>query len=187
MQHWIQDGTPAASRTQATFSSSQRDNNQVERGHHNSHDARVPWFPGEGSHPCPVQWEHRVLTTGTTGKSHNTTFLNHSLLIGEGNGSPLQCSCPENPRDGRACWAAVYGVAQSRTRLKRLSSSSSSWFSPQEHSQGYSKPENQWSEGHSNIPYILKQNEFISCTCLEKNDNHLVAIVSGLLTGHGIV
>ena len=46
--------------------------------------------------------------------------------IGEGNGNPLQCSCLENPRDGRAWWAAVYGVAKSRTRLKRLSSSSSS-------------------------------------------------------------
>ena len=46
--------------------------------------------------------------------------------IGEGNGSPLQCSCLENPRDGGAWWAAIYGVAQRRTRLKRLSSSSSS-------------------------------------------------------------
>ena len=45
---------------------------------------------------------------------------------GEGNGNPLQCSCLENPRDGGTLWAAVYGVAQSRTRLKRLSSSSSS-------------------------------------------------------------
>ena len=45
--------------------------------------------------------------------------------IGEGNGNPLQCSCLENPRDGGAWWAAIYGVAQSRTRLKRLSSSSS--------------------------------------------------------------
>ena len=45
--------------------------------------------------------------------------------IGEGNGNPLQCSCLENPRDGGAWWAAVYGVAQSWTRLKRLSSSSS--------------------------------------------------------------
>ena len=45
--------------------------------------------------------------------------------IGEGNGNPLQCSCLENPGDGRAWWAAVYGVAQSLTRLKRLSSSSS--------------------------------------------------------------
>ena len=43
--------------------------------------------------------------------------------IGEGNGNPLQCSCLENPRDGGAWWAAVYGVAQSRTRLKQLSSS----------------------------------------------------------------
>ena len=48
--------------------------------------------------------------------------------IGEGNGHPLQCSCLENPRDGGACWAAVYGVAQSRTRLMRLSSSFVSLF-----------------------------------------------------------
>ena len=46
--------------------------------------------------------------------------------IGEGNGSPLQRSCLENPREGGAWWAAVYGVSQSRTRLKRLSSSNSS-------------------------------------------------------------
>ena len=45
--------------------------------------------------------------------------------IGEGNGNPLQCSCLENPRDGRAWWAAIYGVAQSQTQLKQLSSSSS--------------------------------------------------------------
>ena len=45
--------------------------------------------------------------------------------IGEGNGNPLQCSCLENPMDGEAWWAAVHGVTQSRTRLKRLSSSSS--------------------------------------------------------------
>ena len=48
--------------------------------------------------------------------------------IGEGNGNPLQYSCLENPRDRGAQWAAVYGVAQSRTRLKWLSSSSSSSF-----------------------------------------------------------
>ena len=45
--------------------------------------------------------------------------------IGEGNGNPLQYSCLENPRDGGAWWATVYGVAQSQTRLKGLSSSSS--------------------------------------------------------------
>ena len=51
--------------------------------------------------------------------------------IGEGNGSPLQYSCLENPRDGGTWWAAFSGVAQSQTRLKRLSSSSSmSWLEP---------------------------------------------------------
>ena len=48
--------------------------------------------------------------------------------IGEGNGNPLQCSCLESPRDGGAWWAAIYGVAQSRTWLKRFSSSSSSRY-----------------------------------------------------------
>ena len=54
------------------------------------------------------------------------------LHIGEGNGNPLQCSCLENPRIGGAWWAAVSGVTQSQTKLKQLSSSSSSmlhmWF-----------------------------------------------------------
>ena len=50
------------------------------------------------------------------------------LCIGEGNGNPLQCSCLENPRDGGAWWATVYGVTQSRPGLKRLSSSSSMWL-----------------------------------------------------------
>ena len=47
--------------------------------------------------------------------------------IGEGNGNPLQCSWLENPRDGRVWWVAIYGVAQSQTWLKQLSSSSSSY------------------------------------------------------------
>ena len=47
--------------------------------------------------------------------------------IGEGNGNPLQCSCLENPRDKGDWWTALYGVTQSRTRLKRLSSSSSDY------------------------------------------------------------
>ena len=61
-------------------------------------------------------------------ESDTTERLNfHFSLscIGEGNGNPLQCSCLENPRDRGAWWAAVYGVAQSQTQLKRLSSSSS--------------------------------------------------------------
>ena len=55
---------------------------------------------------------------------------------GEGNGNPLQCSCLENPRDGGAWWAAIYGVAQSRTRLKRLSSSSSDVEYSRDHNLG---------------------------------------------------
>ena len=51
-------------------------------------------------------------------------FLFSLSSIGEGNGIPLQCSCLENPRDCGAWWAAIYGVSQSRTRLKQLSSSS---------------------------------------------------------------
>ena len=57
----------------------------------------------------------------TTERLHFSFSL---TCIGEGNGNPLQCSCLENPRDRGAWWAAVYGVAQSQTRLKRLSSSS---------------------------------------------------------------
>ena len=61
--------------------------------------------------------------SGTTERLHFHFSLS---CIGEGNGNPLQCSWLENPRDGGAWWAAVYGVAQSLTRLKCLSSSSSS-------------------------------------------------------------
>ena len=57
----------------------------------------------------------------TTGRLHFHFSLS---CIGEGNGNPLQCSCLENPRDRGAWWAALYGVAQSQTRLKQLSSSS---------------------------------------------------------------
>ena len=64
---------------------------------------------------------------GRWGSDTTERLLFHFSLscIGEGNGNPLHCSCLENPRDGRAWWATVYGVAQSRTWLKRLSSSTS--------------------------------------------------------------
>ena len=64
-------------------------------------------------------WSHKELDT--TERIHFHFSLS---CIGEGNGNPLQCSFLENPRDGGAWWAAIYGVAQSWTRLKRLSSSS---------------------------------------------------------------
>ena len=56
---------------------------------------------------------------------HFIIVKTYRTLHGEGNGTPLQYSCLENPMDGGAWWAAVCGVAQSRTRLKQLSSSSS--------------------------------------------------------------
>ena len=64
-------------------------------------------------------------------ESDTTEWLHFQFslsCIGEGNGNPLWYSCLENPRDGGAWWAAVYGITQSRTRLKWLSSSSSSRF-----------------------------------------------------------
>ena len=66
-------------------------------------------------------WGHKELDM--TERLH---FHSSLSCIGEGNGNPLQYSCLENPRDGGAWWAAVFGVTQSRTRLKWLSSSSSS-------------------------------------------------------------
>ena len=69
-----------------------------------------------------------------TERLHFFFHLHFSLSrIGEGNGNPLQRSCLENPRDGGAWWAAVHGVAQSGTLLKRLSSSSSRELDPTRH------------------------------------------------------
>ena len=78
---------------------------------------KIPWTEEPG----------RLQSMGSRRVRHDwATSLSFSLsCIGEGNGNPLQCSCLENPRDGVAWWATVYGVAQSWTRLKRLSSSSS--------------------------------------------------------------
>ena len=79
---------------------------------------KIPWAeePGRLS-----PWGHKG--SDATERLHFHFSLS---CIGEGNGSPLQCSCLENPRDRGAWWAAVCGVSQSRTRLKRFSSSSSS-------------------------------------------------------------
>ena len=77
---------------------------------------KIPWTEEPG----------RLQSMGSLESDRTERLHFHFSLscIGEGNGSPLQCSCLENPRDGEAWQAAVSGVAQSRTRLKRLSSSS---------------------------------------------------------------
>ena len=94
-------------------------------------------------HSSPLAWKipwreepGRLQPMGSLRVRHDFTFtftftFRFSLsCTEEGNGNPLQCSCLENPRDGGTWWAAVYGVAQSQTRLKRLSSSSSSTSIP---------------------------------------------------------
>ena len=112
----------------------------------NMNQPEVCIYPLPLEPPSPLSWRRRWHPTPVLlpGESHgrrslvgcspwgreesNTTERLHfhfSLAcIGEGNGNPLQCSCLENPRDRGACWAAVYGVAQSRTRLKWLGSPS---------------------------------------------------------------
>ena len=77
---------------------------------------RTPWMEEPGGLQSMGSQE-----SDTTKRLHFHFSLSR---IGEGNSNPLQCSCLENPRDGGAWWAATYGVAQSRTRLKGLSSSS---------------------------------------------------------------
>ena len=91
---------------------------------------RRPWHPTLVLLPGKSHGRGSLVGCGPWGrKESDRTERLHSHFslsrIGEGSGSPLQCSCLENPRGGGAWWAAVYGVAQSRTRLKRLSSGSS--------------------------------------------------------------
>ena len=76
---------------------------------------KIPWMEEPG----------RLQSMGSWRVGHNwATSLSR---IREGNGDPLQCSCLENPRDGGAWWSAIYGITQSRTGLKWLSSSSEKW------------------------------------------------------------
>ena len=78
-------------------------------------------------HSSPLAWNipwaeepGRVSPWGfeELGMTERLPFHFSLSCIGERNGNPLQCSCLENPRDGGAWWAAIYGVAQSRTRPK---------------------------------------------------------------------
>ena len=91
-------------------------------------------FIGEGN-STPLQYSclenpwteepGRLQSMGSQRVRHDWVTSLSLSCIGEGNGNPLQCSCLKNPRDGGAWWAAISGVAQSRTQLKRLISSSS--------------------------------------------------------------
>ena len=90
---------------------------------------RRQWHPTPVLLPGKSRGQRSLVGCSPWGREESDTterlHFHFSLsCIGEGNGNPLQCSCLENPRDGEAWWAAVYGVTQSQTRLKRLSSSS---------------------------------------------------------------
>ena len=92
---------------------------------------RRRWHPTPGLLPGKPYGQKSLVGCSPWGREESdmTEWLHfHFSLscIGEGNGNPLQCSCLENPRDGGAWWAAVYGFAKSQTWLTRLSSSSSS-------------------------------------------------------------
>ena len=94
-------------------------------------ERRRQWHPTPVLLPGKSHGRRSLVGCSPWGREEsNTTERLHfhfsPSCVGEGNGNPLQCSCLENPRDRGAWWAAVYGVTQSRTRLKRLSSSSSS-------------------------------------------------------------
>ena len=116
-------------------------NSRISKVSHNRHgysklplvrqvSRRRQWHPTPALLPGKSHGQRSLVGCSPWGRyqSDTTERLHFSFslsCIGEGNGNPLQCSCLENPRDGGAWWATVYGVAQSRTRLKRLSSSSS--------------------------------------------------------------
>ena len=104
---------------------------QIYQGHVFTDNFEVIWFWVCSQLAKCIQQFYKISQVGCSlwGRQESDMterlHLHFSLsCIGEGNGNPLQCSCLENPRDGGAWWAAVYGVAQSRTQLKRLSSSS---------------------------------------------------------------
>ena len=89
---------------------------------------RRQWHPTPILLPRKSHGRRSLVGCSPRGREESDTTERHHFdfslsCIGERNGNPLQCSCLENPRDGGAWWAAVYGVAQSQRRLKRLSSS----------------------------------------------------------------
>ena len=98
--------------------------------------------------------------------------MDKCCCLGEENGNPLQYSCLENPRDGAVWWATIYGVAQSQTRLKRLSSSSSSscWLS-------YPCYSEIWSE----IDISLKWTQFFSDFQVKQVDTEVTSITTLLM------
>ena len=123
---------------------------------------RGQWHPTPALLPGKSHGQRSLVGCSPWGQEESDTterlHFHFSLsCIGEGNGNPLQCSCLEHPRDWGAWWAAVYGVAQSRTRLKKLSSSSSnssleekcSWLTRNQRNE-------EEMEGTFKLPFVLR-------------------------------
>ena len=96
--------------------------------HARHENQRRQWHPTPELLSGKISWMEepgRLQSMGSQRVGHNwaTSVSLFTFMHGEGNGNPLQCPCLENPRDGGAWWAAIYGITQSRTRLKWLSSS----------------------------------------------------------------
>ena len=118
IQEWFRDGRPEAHDQEgcviwcslsswALFSCVEK----AMAPHSSSLAWKIPWTEEPG----------RLQSMGSLRVGHDWATSLSLSCVGGGNGNPLQCSCLENPRDGGAWWAAVYGVAQSRTQLKWLS------------------------------------------------------------------
>ena len=137
---WVLDGDDPKWKVQGTLKSLLQ---------HNNSKASILWcsafFIVQLSHPymstgktiALSSWTEepgRLQSMGSLRVRHDwvTSLSLFTFMHWEGNGNPLQCYCLENPRDGGAWWAAVYGVTQSLTRLKWLSSSSSSMAESEE-------------------------------------------------------
>ena len=134
---------------------------------------RRQWHPTPVHLPGKSHGQRSLVGCSPRGREELDTterlYFHFSLaFIGEGNGNPLQCSCLENPRDGRAWWAAVYGVTKSR---KQLSSSSSSAFictkvlSTLPSAPGPSTDRATSSLSSRSLRVSYKTNKFLPCYC----------------------
>ena len=143
-------------------------------------------------HPTPVLWPGKShgwrslvgcspwgsLESDTTEQLHFHFSLS---CIREGNGNPLQYSCLENPRDGGAWWAAVYGVVQSRTRLKRLSSSSSSSKRIEKDTSSKQETQASWNGHKSEAKAFLMAQRYRICLPMQE-----MCLILDLGISHGL-
>ena len=119
MLDWLSEGGMGAVQILSIYNWDTRRPSEKAMAPHSSTLAwKIPWTEEPGSLQSMGSLESET--------TERLPFHFSLSCIGERNGNPLQCSCLENPRDGEAWWAATYGVAQSWTQLKQLSSSSSS-------------------------------------------------------------